>query len=468
MSKSTQEISSYMAKIRHALDESAIVAITDPDGNIIQVNDKFCEISQYSRAELIGRNHRIINSGYHSEGFFRNLWNTILAGETWEGEIRNRAKDGSMYWVHTHIIPFRDENGLINEFVSIRYDITARKNSELNMLSLLDSHLDGLLIYDLSAHVVWSNLTAQSLFPDLASTDSASLESILGSRYPLFHTGESQFSRGVGETEKSYETVTKNYNFRGRAAYLVTVRDVTEKIKSEGRLIQQDRLASIGIMASGLAHEIGTPLGIIRGRAEIISLSSAADGAIRSGAEMIMQQIDRVSALVKNLLKLARGEEGAALQQVHLNSFFLDIQDFLEHELSRANIDLEIYIEDSYEVEAVYTSLFQVFLNLFVNAIHAIQERQKATPGRGLITVSAHKDPGYYVIKVADNGTGMNDEQIRRIFTPFYTTKEIGHGTGLGLATSYKLVQSWGGFFTVVSALGAGTTFELHLPDKAD
>lgn len=455
-----------MSKIRQALDESAIVAITDPQGIIKQVNDRFCEISQYNRTELIGKNHRIINSGYHPKAFFKQMWTQILSGEKWEGEIRNRAKDGSYYWVHTHIIPFRDDAGQIQEFVSIRYDVTARKNSELNMQSLLDSHLDGLLIYDLSARIVWSNQTAQSQFPLLRSHESAAFEEILGAKAPVFELGEKQFAVGTGESEKWLETVTKNYNFRGRAAYLVSVRDMTEKIKSEGRLIQQDRLASIGIMASGLAHEIGTPLGIIRGRAEIISNVSEVPPSVRSGAEMIMQQIDRVSMLVRNLLKLARGESETALQKVHLNSLFSDIQDFLQHELAKAEIDLEILVPESSEVEAVYTSLFQVFLNLFVNSIHAIQERKKTSPGRGLISVSTQQDPGYLIVKVADNGTGMNDEQIRRIFTPFYTTKEIGQGTGLGLATSYKLVQSWGGFFTVASALGVGSTFELHLPKK--
>lgn len=234
--------------------------------------------------------------------------------------------------------------------------------------------------------------------------------------------------------------------------------DLKEIKEREIQILQQDRLASLGLLASSLAHEIGTPLGVIRGRAEFIVKKSSED-FVKKDMEIIVSQIDRVSKLVNSLLHIARGRHTESVTSISLNQVIQDVLNLMAHELYRKNIKLETDIPENILVKAESGPLGQVILNLLVNSVHAIEELGSRPDHR--ITIKALETGGYVTVSLQDTGCGIPQSNLSQLFKPFFTTKDIGVGTGLGLATSYKLMQSWNGSIQVESLEGHGANFTL-------
>ncbi len=235
----------------------------------------------------------------------------------------------------------------------------------------------------------------------------------------------------------------------------------------ETQILMQDRLASIGLLASSLAHEIGTPLGVIRGRAEYISASSEIGPDVLKGMNVIIAQIDRISKLIHSLLNLARGDQIKSVGEVQLNRVLSDVLDLMGHELKKAGVEIKNEITELKSLKATggTESLHQVLLNLIVNSLHAIQSAAKqGRTENHFIRVYLENVGKYVFLCVEDSGCGISKQNLRNLFKPFFTTKDIGSGTGLGLATSYRLVESWGGTIEVESKEGVGALFKVRLP----
>lgn len=232
------------------------------------------------------------------------------------------------------------------------------------------------------------------------------------------------------------------------------------------RLLQSQKLASIGEMAAGIAHEINNPLAIIRQEAEWTlhllkqgdSLDPKAVEELQSSVRQIVHEVDRCSEITRNLLDFARKRE-PVMQAVEINRVIEDMTRLVEKEARNNNINL--IREFHQHLPTIYSDapqLRQVILNLLTNATHAVKKN-------GVITITTRQSGSDGLdILISDTGGGISEENLRKIFDPFFTTKPPGKGTGLGLSICHGIIQRLGGRITVESKVGQGTTFTIHLP----
>jgi PAS domain S-box-containing protein len=280
-------VNDEMAQIKEALDESAIVAITNQKGIITYVNNKFCKLSKYSKEELIGQDHRIVNSGFHSKEFMKNLWVTIANGQIWRGEVKNKSKDGSFYWVSTTIVPLFNEQGKPYQYIAIRADITAQKNAQESLeIALIDvekrnKELDQfayVVSHDLKAPLRAINNLSEWIAEDLPQDDediSNNFRLLRGrvQRMENLINGVLDYSR-IGRTkiEKELVDVKKLVHYIvdtlvPREGFKVIIQENLPAFRTEEILLQQ----VFGNLISNAIKYNDKPLGVIECRYELLA-----------------------------------------------------------------------------------------------------------------------------------------------------------------------------------------------------
>ncbi|MFB7639906.1 PAS domain S-box protein [Peribacillus butanolivorans] len=469
---------STVSDIRYALDQSSIVAITDAEGIITYVNEKFIEISQYEEHELIGKSHSIINSGYHPQEFFANLWCTIKQGKTWNGEICNRAKDGEIYWVDTTIVPFM-KKGKPYQYISIRSDISRRKRAESDLRVSIKELED--MYYAINQSSIVAITDEKGIIVDVndkfSEVSGYKRSELIGHTHQLVNSGyhSKEFFDDMWKTiqnrkvwngeirnrakDGSYywvdTTIVPFYTVEGKPFQFLALRyDITERKQTEEMLHRQDKLAAVGQLAAGVAHEIRNPLTSMKGYTEYLQLDEKDENRLEY-LGIIMDEINRVNEIVEEFLELSK-PQSLILETKNIVPIIQNVLSLTEFDARKKNV---ILFFDCYHEEILIrcdeNRLKQVLLNFVINGIEAM-------PDGGEIKVVTELKEEKVHISIIDTGVGMPPDQLRRIGEPFFTTKKSGNG--LGLMISFKIIESHLGRVFVESEVNKGTVFNIVLP----
>jgi signal transduction histidine kinase len=265
--------------------------------------------------------------------------------------------------------------------------------------------------------------------------------------------------------------VLSNIEYQGKAAILVAFRDITERVKWEEEKARLDkqlqltgRLAAVGELAAGVAHELNNPLAAIQGYAQLLTSKKDLDEVTRKDVDTIYREALRASKITKNLLSFARRHEPEK-RLISINEVVEKTLELRAHQMKVNNIELVTELQpDLPRTMADFYQMQQVFMNIVVNAEQAMSEAH----GRGRLLVKSEKVGGIIRVSFEDDGPGIPKENLQRIFDPFFTTKDVDKGTGLGLSICYGIVTSHEGNIYARSEQGKGATFVVEIPVVSD
>ena len=441
-----------------SIEREAIVAYTNKEGIIEYVNGNFCRISGYSKEELIGQDHRIINSGYHPKSFFQEVWSTILSGNVWVGDVCNRAKNGSIYWVNSTISPSIVDGEIVG-FYAVRNDITRQKelearNAELTRLSneiQQVAHIGGWSYsledeqFMITAQVrsilgVPSNLEIKpqdidELIPGNSINPFSSLfTKVLEEEVGIIEVFKMISLKGVVTWVKVTASIQKSplgkpIKISGIFHDISDLKQAEEKTEMERRKsIHSAKLASIGEMSSSVVHEMNNPIASIQ--ANMKTMQKLTDlNEIQSRLEKMELPVDKLIKLADNLRQYSRGYKTRSEQKVgKLKEMIEHALIFLEHRFNYSNVEVAVEVDEDIVIKCDISEMEQVFVNLLNNSVDAI-ERLKTR----WIKIEAHRVKGKIRLNFIDSGEGIPKKVREHLFGPFYTTKSKEKGTGLGM-----------------------------------
>ncbi len=496
---------------KFALDQHAIVSIADPSGKITYTNDKFSEISQYSRNELLGQDHRVLNSGYHSNEFFKEMWKTIAHGRVWYGEVKNRRKDGTYYWVDSTIVPFMDESGRPQRYVSIRTDITAHKQaeetlykSETRLRTLFDSTSDAVMLLDehgfFDCNQAALKMFGFSLKEELCSRDFIDVspekqpggmdqpEGIDSAMLANMHFGIAtqggshsfEWVHKRADNGKTFdaEVLLNAMAQDGRSILQATVRDISERKQAENLLWQAKAAAEQASQVksdflANMSHEIRTPMNGIIGMTEL-ALDTELTQEQREYLSLVKSSADSLLHIVNDILDFSKIESGKLdieIIEFSLEAMLRDTMKSLAARAHQKNLELLLHIAPDVPDRLLGDPgrLRQVIVNLVGNAIKFTEAGEIEVSVR---CIECMQESSFRLqFSVRDTGIGIPREKFKDIFESFSqadtsTTRKYG-GTGLGLTISAQLIELMGGKIELDSDVGKGSEFYFALQMKA-
>lgn len=466
---------------------------SDPLSGELRVSDELLRIMRLSREEATPE---VLTSLVHPEdrdSVLDLMQRGAEQGTNYEIEHRLLLRDGTSKWVYTIVEPSVNIARQVVKLFGTTQDITERKQDEVRLRNkknelqaIFDAVNDGVIVFGHNGEIQHLNHICPQFFPEEVLSGGSCRE-VFHPDVPLSpHNCPVEMALHGERVETSMVSTRKGHNTRyidvtanpikdemgEKTRALVFLRDVTLKRMHEMQLIQTEKMSSIGVLSTGIAHEINNPLTSVAGYAEALLRRFRDEPSLGSDnrldefpkyLEVIIREAYHCKGIIGSLLKFGRKSEGL-IGTVNLNGLLQEILELLKHQPNYEELDVEVKLKEN--IPAVIgdpSGLRQVFMNLMINACHAVKDG-----GRVEISTKHSVKDGSIVVQVRDTGCGIAPDVIDRIWDPFFTTKEVGEGVGLGLALSYNIVKRHGGEIRVESRVGKGSRFTVTLPVSRD